>query len=485
MESPILFAQGVVARDPERRLNVPLDFTLGPRENIALMGLNGSGKTLVIETLLGHLFLREGHLEYHFRTGSDKVFEQIRHIAFRDAYGTADGQYYYQQRWNASDRESVPRVSELLDQKAMADPRYGELLRVLGVDKLLSKQVILLSSGELRKFQIVRQLYPLPQVLILESPFIGLDATARSTLENLLKELSERSDIRIILSVSAPSDIPKFITHVYPIKDKTCGPRLTRAEFLATEGYTRQRQTLAATYRERPIVLPVATPFPIDSEEIVRMQGVRIEYGGHTLLGPLDWVIRRGEKWRLAGPNGSGKSTLLSLICADNPQSYAQPIDLFGRRRGTGESIWEIKRRIGYVSPEMHRSYLKDIPAIDIVASGYFDSIGLYRRPDEEQRTACQEWLRAFGIEALRDRSFLRLSSGEQRLLLLARAFVKDPPLLILDEPFHGLDCLNKERARAVIEAFCNRPDKTLIYVSHYPEETPACVTQLLELHKN
>ena len=96
-----------------------------------------------------------------------------------------------------------------------------------------------------------------------------------------------------------------------------------------------------------------------DSEEVVKLNKVSIRYGDRTILKELDWTVRRGEKWALSGENGAGKSTLLSLVCADNPQSYACDISLFGRKRGTGESIWEIKKHIGYVSPEMHRAYLK------------------------------------------------------------------------------------------------------------------------------
>ena len=187
----------------------------------------------------------------------------------------------------------------------------------------------------------------------------------------------------------------------------------------------------------------------------------------------------------MSGPNGAGKSTLLSIICADNPQSYSQNITLFDHKRGSGESIWDIKRHIGYVSPEMHRSYLKDIPAAGIVASGYYDTIGLFRRLTEDQMEACSGWLDTFGVSALRDRSFVKLSSGEQRMLLLARALVKDPDLLILDEPLHGLDILNKERARAIIEAFATRPSKTIIYVTHYPEELPRCIDKTLILKRN
>ena len=187
----------------------------------------------------------------------------------------------------------------------------------------------------------------------------------------------------------------------------------------------------------------------------------------------------------MAGENGAGKSTLLSLICADNPQSYACDIRLFGRKRGSGESIWEIKRLIGYVSPEMHRAYLKNLPAIDIVASGLHDSIGLYKTPGKEERECCERWMRSFGIECLRDRSFLSLSSGEQRLVLLTRAFVKDPLLLILDEPFHGLDKENKQRAKQIIEEFCKRKNKTLIMVTHREEDWPEIITNRLTLKKN
>ena len=222
-----------------------------------------------------------------------------------------------------------------------------------------------------------------------------------------------------------------------------------------------------------------------DSEEVVKLNEVSIRYGDRTILKELDWTVRRGEKWALSGENGAGKSTLLSLVCADNPQSYACDISLFGRKRGTGESIWEIKKHIGYVSPEMHRAYLKNLPAIEIVASGLHDSIGLYKRPQPEQMAICEWWMDIFGIADLKDKPFLQLSSGEQRLSLLARAFVKDPELLILDEPLHGLDTYNRRRVKKVIEAFCRRKDKTMIMVTHYESELPNTITDRIFLKRN
>jgi molybdate transport system ATP-binding protein len=218
------------------------------------------------------------------------------------------------------------------------------------------------------------------------------------------------------------------------------------------------------------------------AEEVIKMNKVSIRYGNRTILHELDWTVRNGEHWALSGRNGSGKSTLLSLVCADNPQSYACDISLFGWARGTGETIWQIKRHIGYVSPEMHRSYHRDLPALRIVASGLKDTVGLYVKPTEEEKEQCRWWMRVFGIEHLADRSFLQISSGEQRMVLLARAFVKDPELLILDEPLHGLDEGNRQRVKDIVEAFCKRQNKTLIFVTHYEEDLPPCIDHRLYL---
>ena len=189
------------------------------------------------------------------------------------------------------------------------------------------------------------------------------------------------------------------------------------------------------------------------------MEHVKIRYGSRTILKDLDWEIKNGEKWALFGPNGAGKSTLLSLVYADNPQSYANTLYLFDRKRGSGESIWDIKKRIGYVSPEMHLYYKENVPTLNIVGSGFFDSIGLFRKCNAEQAVLARR------VDQFLHRTFERpfildLISGEQRLALLARAFVKDPDLIILDEPLHGLDVSNKKKAAAIIEQFCDRPEK-------------------------
>ena len=210
-----------------------------------------------------------------------------------------------------------------------------------------------------------------------------------------------------------------------------------------------------------------------------------IRYGERTILKDLDWVVRKGEHWSLTGPNGSGKSTLLGLVCADNPQSYACDISLFGRKRGSGESIWDIKKHIGYVSPELHRSFKRDITAERIVANGLRDFHGLFTKANEEEIRTARKCLERFGAGQLAGTSFLNMSSGEQRIVLLARAFVKNADLLILDEPFHGLDDGNVRMVRGIIEEYCQNPDNTLLMVTHRMEELPSCIDHNLTLKVN
>ena len=474
---------GGVVRNPLVRLARPVSLDFMDGEHIAIVGPNGAGKSLLVDMLTGKYPLYEGELSYDFSPSASKaVYDNIKYIAFRDTYGSADANYYYQQRWNAHDQDDAPVVRDLLG-TIKDDALKQQLFDLFRIEPMLEKKIILLSSGELRKFQLTKTLLTSPRILIMDNPFIGLDAATRDLLFHLLDELTRLASLQIVLVLSMLDDIPSFITHVVPVSNRTVGPKMTREEYL--KAFREQDTAQSFDELQQRILNYPYEHANYDSAEVVRLNKVSIRYGDRTILKDLDWTVMRGQKWALSGENGAGKSTLLSLVCADNPQSYACDISLFGRKRGSGESIWEIKKHIGYVSPEMHRAYLKDLPAIEIVASGLHDSIGLYKRPKEEQMSVCEWWMDIFGIAALKDRPFLQLSSGEQRLALLARAFVKDPELLILDEPLHGLDTYNRRRVKKVIEAFCQQRDKTLIMVTHYENELPATITHRLHLERH
>ncbi len=472
-----------VARHPLHRMKTPINMSLGEGEHIAIVGSNAGGKTVLVDTIIGKYPLLMNEVIYDFSPSVSKsAFDNIKYIAFRDTYGDADGGYYYQQRWNSTDLDSTPIVKELLPETDNLNLK-NKLYDLFHINNLLDKHVILLSSGELRKFQLTKTLLSNPRVLIMDNPFIGLDAQTRDLLRDLLNDLTHLGYLQIIMVLSKLDDIPDFITHVIPVEGMICERKMTREDYIESIKPV-PLHVLSEEKWSHIINLPYRN-HEYDSENVIELNNVSIRYGQRTILKKLDWTVKRGEMWSLSGENGCGKSTLISLICADNPQSYACDIALFGRKRGSGESIWDIKRHIGYVSPEMHRAYLKNLPTIEIVASGLNDSIGLYRRPQNDQLEQCEWWMDIFGILALKDRSFLELSSGEQRLALLTRAFIKDPELLILDEPLHGLDLTNRRMVKDIIEAFCARENKTMIMVSHYKEELPSVINHSLMLTRN
>ena len=494
----------VMPRIPEVRMAEPVSLELRKGEQVAIVGENGAGKSMLVDLLMGKYPLQQGSLEYDFSPSPWKeAYKNIRHISFRDTFGSSDTNYYYQQRWNSTDLDEVPLVRDLLDidqsqsDKISAGNLFfnAQLMKLFQIDEMLDKPIILLSSGEMRKFQLTKMLLTQPRILILDNPYIGLDAATRDLLTDLLGQLT-RQGIQLILVMSMMDSIPDFITHVVVVKDMRIASKMTLTEYnpwfkqeylhrpeedIKLPDNTLRSQTDLGYSESRQKSIKVQLNEVDDEQsEIVRLNKVSIRYGTRTILKDLDWVVRKGEKWALSGENGCGKSTLLSIICADNPQSYACDVSLFGRKRGSGD----IKKHIGYVSPEMHRAYLKNLPAIDIVASGLHDSIGLYVRPKPEQREVCLQWMEAFGIVHLAERPFLHMSDGEQRLVLLARAFVKDPELLILDEPLHGLDTFNRRKVKCIINSFCAHPDKTLMMVSHFESELPSCIDHRLQLKK-
>lgn len=472
-----------VARHPLHRMKTPINMTLCEGEHLAIVGPNAGGKTVLVDTIIGKYPLLMNDVIYDFSPSASKsAFDNIKYIAFRDTYGDADGSYYYQQRWNSTDMDTTPVVKELLPETDDLELR-DRLYKLFHIVPMLEKHIILLSSGELRKFQLTKTLLSNPRVLIMDNPFIGLDAQTRDLLRDLLKELTCLGYLQVIIVLSKTDNIPDFITHVISVDNMICGDKMTREDYINAQKPI-PSHVLTEEKRNRIISLPYRNQ-EYESQNVVELNKVSIRYGERTILKDLDWTVKRGEMWALSGENGCGKSTLISLICADNPQSYACDIALFGRKRGSGESIWDIKKHIGYVSPEMHRAYLKNLPTIDIVASGLNDSIGLYKKPQKNQFEQCEWWMDIFGILDLKDRSFLELSSGEQRLALLARAFIKDPELLILDEPLHGLDLMNRRMVKDVIEAFCSRKNKTMIMVTHYKEELPMVINHSLTLVRN
>jgi len=472
--------------NPEKAFRTPINLTIEETEKIAIVGDNASGKSRLAEVISYSLQLSGNSIEYHFNEGL--ISDNVRYIAFKDSYGPADGNYFLQQRWEQCfiDEEATPTVEQSLGLSFQSSPIRDTLIDIFDLEPLMDKLVITLSSGELRKFRLAKALMKMPKLLVIDNPYIGLDKRTRDEVSELLRTLSEKTGMTLVLVLTKPEFMPDFITHVIQVENLSVLNKITiqQYRFLNQTG-----GQIATSKLDMLKTLPITQPdafYPTEpNPEIVKCNDVSIRYGDRTILKELNWTVKEGERWLLTGQNGAGKSTLLSLICADNPQSYACDIELFSHKRGTGESVWEIKKHIGYVSPELQRSYQKDISALRIVSSGFFDTLGLFKSPSAEQTEKALFWMKIFGVDSISDKSYMKLSDGEQRLCLLARAFVKDPELLVLDEPFHGLDPTHCNEVMQIIDTFMQRPHKTLIFVSHYKQEVPSCVTRTLELVRN
>ncbi len=459
-----------------------LSFSIDDHEQWAIVGPSGSGKTTLLHSLSRETFMSGSMLLNGGAPGSiEKIVlvEQQHH--FKNLSNT--NTFYYQQRFNASDAEDAITVKEALQENTTADnsqnefsPEAEHILDLLRLRKLLSVKLIQLSNGENKRLQIAKALLLHPTILMLDNPFTGLDAEARKVLAELLNDIIKKN-IQIIL-VTSPHHLPHFITHVLSLEKD--GSYATAS---------------AAIFRKS--VLPPSTAFLPDMkllkelapaagihnfEFAVKMKHVKVEYNGRKILDDITWEVRNGECWSLSGPNGSGKSTLLSLINADNPQAYANEIYLFDRKRGSGETIWEIKNKIGFVSPELHLYFDAGINCFDVVASGLFDTIGLFRLLNEVQSEAVIRWMKLLKIEHTQNKLLFQLSNSMQRLVLLARALVKNPPMLILDEPCQGLDEDQVLLFRSMVDEICTLTGKTLIYVSHYTQEIPVCVNKFIKL---
>jgi molybdate transport system ATP-binding protein len=212
------------------------------------------------------------------------------------------------------------------------------------------------------------------------------------------------------------------------------------------------------------------------------MKDTTVKYLKVTVLDKVNWTVKQGENWMIQGPNGAGKTTLLKLVLGENQQAYANDIYLFGKKKGSGESVWDIKKNIGYISSELQVHYPRHLSAFDVVCSGFFDSIGLYRLCSNEQKDLARAWIDTLGIVYLAGQKFGQLSHGQCQLVLIARAMVKSPVLLMLDEPCDGLDITNRDRLLQLLGIIGERTDTHLIYVTHHKEEIIPCITHVLSM---
>lgn len=451
------------------------DLTLGERDFCTVIGRNGSGKSLFARALRGELRTVAGTVPAGIRAAGVS-FEKQMEFAEEDF-----------RRRNSDDVNDLKGYTPLEMFRAVTPDgdKIAALARSFGFAYALERPYHRLSSGEGRKTLIIEALLRDPDLIVLDSPFDGLDARTREDLQRMLGEIRAGGKT-VVVVVNRFEEISPACRSVGLIANRELIAFGARETILALPEVRQLTH-----FEELPEILglpevPADCRDPLDrSVPPAVLRNVTVKYGDHVVLDRLDWTIAPGEHWQISGPNGCGKSTLLSLITGDNPQGYCNDVTLFGIRRGSGESIWDIKKHIGFVSPAFHLDYRVNCSLVKVILSGYFDTVGLYEQPGDKKVSLAMEWLGILGLREQANRSFRSLSYGQQRLLLIVRALVKQPPVLILDEPLHGLDALSRELVRRFTEYLMKNGSTQVLFVSHHDGDAPAGITRRLIFKDN
>ncbi|AIA70344.1 molybdate ABC transporter ATP-binding protein ModF [Pectobacterium atrosepticum] len=472
--SLLKITQGLFRLSDTRMLRLD-ELTLEQNQCWAFVGANGSGKSALARALSGELPLLSGERTTRFQHPVRLSFEQLQKLV-SDEW----------QRNNtdllSEGEDDTGRTTAEVIQDSLNDPtRCQQLACQFGIAHLLERRFKYLSTGETRKAMLCQALMPQPDLLILDEPFDGLDVTSRQQLADELRKLVD-TGYTLVLILNRFDDIPDFINHIGVLADCTL-TRIGERKAILSEALVAQlafSEKLSGSSLPEPEDPQRHVTLPADEARILLRNGV-VQYNDRPILHELTWEVFPGQHWQIIGPNGAGKSTLLSLITGDHPQGYSNDLTLFGRKRGSGETIWDIKRHIGYVSSSLHLDYRVSTSVRNVILSGFFDSIGIYQAVSDRQRHLTEQWLILLGLSgAIADTPFQSLSWGQQRLTLIARALVKHPALLILDEPLQGLDPLNRQLVRRWLDILIGEGETQLLFVSHHAEDAPECITHRL-----
>lgn len=468
-------------------------FAIDTGQHWCLYGQNGSGKTLLANLLAGKRRESSNYVSYgaNFDSARDLhivSFEEQQRLWERD--NRLDISEF---SGDAQDKGTLVadliRASRSLQDQS--DELFADLIQQLALQGVLGKGIRFLSSGQIRKVLIARSLYAFregsPQLLILDDPLESIDRNSQQQIKSTI-EKHMGAQFSSLQLCRRQQDILPGVSHMAVMQNENARMQISRqgtlAEVLQTEEFTKLVGAAVEVSDSLDALLPQQAPMRKVSEELVRLENVQASYGDSKVLVDVNWVMTGRDHVVIEGPNGCGKSTLLSLIDGENHKGYGQQVFLFGRLKGSGETIWETKKHFGIVSNELHNKYIKGWRVLDVVVSGYFDSVGLYDESGTAEVAQARRWIAALGLERWEKQYYHEISFGQQRLVLLARAMIKNPRILILDEPCVGLDDFHRAYILKVLDAIVERSLTNILYVTHVADEQPSCINQRLRFRK-
>jgi molybdate transport system ATP-binding protein len=453
-----------------------LHWSLRANQQWACLGPNGAGKTSLARVISGqatHFSGQQLRSPLLQRNGIAYVcFEQAKALCERDRK-LDDSEF----RPDANDPGTS--VQALILDGQEPNDRFNDWTERLQMHHFLHRGLRFISTGEMRKALLVKAILSKPALLILDSPLDGLDRASQQEMQTILSELLQ-SDVTILMLCRQEEDIPPGITHILVLDQGEVLACDTRENVIANATVRALMNPPMADLGELPP--PALRPYDLKLvHPLLQLRNVSVQYGDLTVLRNVNWELTHGTHCCISGPNGCGKTTLLSLITGDNHKAYGQNITLFGRRRGSGESVWDIKQKFGLLNTQLHLNHVRGMRVIEVVVSGFFDTVGLYDDWGDQQRQIASQWLAALGLDGVEREPFDTLSFGIQRMVLLARAMVKSPVILVLDEPCLGLDGHHTQIILRAVDHIASNSDTQILFVSHSAGESPACINQWLE----
>jgi len=491
MTAPLITVDAITVRLRDRWLLNGSSWRINAGEQWVVVGPNGAGKTSLVKAVAGLLPVVQGTIHYHAFGGRPPT-AAIAYVAGDESRTLwrrerrLDHARNFSGRFNAATSvrkflESQPGGRLPIRQRSL---RLAELSRELRLEGLLDKPLMSVSTGEMSRVLLARELVRRPKMLILDEPFEGLDVRGRRELKAVLDGMFA-AGLPILMVVHRPEEMLASTTHLLS---------LDNGRIVGARPVVRRSNQLIPTSSGAPAAATTPSSPPLSgaddtagstgSDTLVEMQSATVRYGHEIVLDRITWTVRNGEHWVVTGPNGAGKSTLLKLITGECLQVYANRIRLFGKDRGPEQTLEEVRQRLGLVSHGLARAYQKQMSTMDVICSGFFDSVGLYRHCDAGQRNKAAEWMERLGLDALASAVFNQLSQGQRQMVLIARAMVKDPRLLIMDEPCSGLDPSNRGRVLDLVQRIGRDGATSLIFVTHHEPEIPGCITNRLVLDR-
>ncbi len=451
-----------------------LDWELQAGQHWACVGPNGSGKTSLAR-VLSH---QASHFSGDYQSAPALEEQGIAYVCFEQAQALcARDRKLDDSEYRADAADPGTRVRDAILGGREPDQHFQDWVARLRLGHILDRGLRFISTGEMRKTLLVRALLSEPALLILDSPLDGLDRASQQAMQEAIDELlaGERS---LLLLCRQLEDVPAGVSHLLVLHE---GRVLCSGE---RESVLSRGDVQALMHPPPPPLGTLPPPAPrsysIPEGPLLELRAVSVAYGDLQVLRGLDWRLERDQHCCVSGPNGCGKTTLLSLITGDNHKAYGQDITLFGRKRGSGESIWEIKQKYGQLDTQLQLNFARNMKVVEVVVSGFFDSVGLFDDWGDVQRRSAEQWLAALGLGAYIRDSFDTLSFGLQRMVLLARAMVKSPLILLLDEPTLGLDGTHRRLLLNAVDHIAANSDTQIIFVSHSAGDNPACINQQL-----